>query len=168
VYSINHKTGRLVDASLVSPLTLEELDTAVLALRAILMRMQGSAVLCMDLRRLLVLQQEAADRFLVMMRADSARVERTAYLLPEGNAVLSLQMDRILREAGGEARRAFSRPAGLRAWLAPILKEAEQKRLDEVLAPLPAIEPPRRALESVPDHGGGHERPRRQPGGRLR
>ena len=63
------------------------------------------------------------------MRTDNPRVERNGVLGSE-DALLTLQVQRLLVEAGGQDRRkVFTRATALLTWLSEVLEEPERARL---------------------------------------
>lgn len=68
----------------------------------------------------------------------NTRLVRVAILVARSNATLTLQLNRIVREAGYENRRVFFDAEPAAAWLDPELTAEENRRVDEFLAELAA------------------------------
>jgi hypothetical protein len=132
VRSVEHHVGRLVEIRLQSPITMEELDELRQLNGMMLASLGKPAVVCTDLRAMTLFSPELAERFLDGAKSLNPRIERSAFLLPE-RAVFTLQMERIIREAGLEARRTFVRAPELEAWLGELLDKDERARLGAFL-----------------------------------
>lgn len=129
MYSVELRAGRLPEVRLRSSLLAEEVH----AFRAdALARSRGTEariVSCVDMRALRLLGPEVSEALVEVLRGTNPRIERTACLLPEGNATLLLQIERLHREARNPARRTFRDAGELQRWLAEVLTGIERKRL---------------------------------------
>lgn len=106
--------------------------------RGIVKHQKGRAIVCTDLRACGVLAPSVSERILWLMRRDNPHVERNAFL-GNDNAVLTLQVQRVINEAGADnRRRMFKREPLLVAWLDEICSVAERMRLRAFLAAAPA------------------------------
>jgi len=128
------RTGRLATIRVQYPITDDEFDVFLIEIRKVIVSVRSPAVFCTDLRESRLMAARMADRVMALMRRDNLHIERNAMLLPLDGAVLALQFDRILREAGSEKRRAFRDAAQAAAWLGEVLTFAEQKSLLEFIA----------------------------------
>jgi hypothetical protein len=132
MYTIENRVGRLIELRVESPVTEEELsrfrDTAAKVLKPI----KSQVATCTDLVGATVFLQPVAARWIEIIRQESPVVERNAVLVGEG-AVFSMQVERIIRQAGFKNRKAFLAPAALMAWLGEILTARERVRLDQFL-----------------------------------
>jgi hypothetical protein len=91
-------------------------------------------VLCTDLRATRLLAPEVARRIIEMMRFDNPRVDRNGVLGNE-SAIFTLQIQRMLLEAGSPGRRRlFTETIGLQAWLSESLEPEESLRLRQFVA----------------------------------
>src|SRR5689334_1269668 len=107
MWSIERNVGRLVEVRVASPVSLEEAVAFQERLIETVKSAPGNVVLCVDLREAKVFTPEVADRVIGMLRSENAKLERGAILLPPGNAVFGLQIERLVREAGHPARQTF-------------------------------------------------------------
>lgn len=131
--TIENRVGRLIETRFIPPLPAAEL-AAFDRERERLMRLRGpDRVVCVDLSALHVLQPEQADHFVEFLRLSRPGLTRNAFLLPQGEAVLALQVARILREARHPGRRAFQSSAELVRWLGEVLQPDEAARLEAFL-----------------------------------
>ena len=86
-------------------------------------------VLAIDWRRCEVMAEEAAQQLSASMRGTNVRIERSGALLPIQSPVAMLQLARMLRESKNPARRGFTEPQPMIAWLSETLSPAEAERL---------------------------------------
>jgi hypothetical protein len=132
MYTIENRVGRLIELRVESPVTEEELlqfrDRTAKATKSI----KGLLAVCTDLVGATVFTQPVATRWIEIIRQESPIVERTAVLVGEG-AVFSMQVERIIRQAGYKNRRAFLAPATLMSWLGEILTMRERARAEQFL-----------------------------------
>lgn len=134
---VSLRTGRLAIVRVRSPVTEGEFDHFMVDMKKVVASVRGQLVFCSDVRAAQVLGDKIADKVMASMRRENPRVERTALLVPTKSAVLALQFERLIREAGNPARRAFRDAAQAAAWLNEVLTPAEQKSLAEYLAETP-------------------------------
>ncbi len=106
------------------PFGIEDVPPFLGAIGKLLQDVSGRVVTCMDLRASLILAPEAADQLIALMRKDNPRIERTAMLLSD-NALLGLQVARMIREAGNPNRRTFHDAESAVHWLDEVLSPAE-------------------------------------------
>ena len=131
-FSAECSVGRLVEARLS---WVNDADDV----RHFLERMQvafkiaGDSVICADWRQAMVLPPSASDALLGLLRQGNRHFVRSAILLAPENAVFSLQVERLCREAGNPARRTFREVEPFRAWLGEVLTPAESARAAEFI-----------------------------------
>ena len=65
------------------------------------------------------------------------RFSRSAVLLSPGDATLSLQVERLFRDAENPDRRAFRSSSQMLAWLTEVLTPAETRRAQEFIEEKP-------------------------------
>src|SRR5262245_17875889 len=105
MYEIQNPIGRLMLVRTFSSLTEGEVRGFGPKFGAL---MRGRRVVtCADLRAIVVLAPLAADLFVENLRRDNPLVDRSALVLSQANAVFRLQVERMVRESGGQHRRAF-------------------------------------------------------------
>lgn len=132
MWTVERKTDRLVSVVISSPFGLEDVAPFQAAIVKLLTETTGRVVTCMDLRQSVVLAPEVADALVGLMRRDNPRIERTAFLLGD-NAVMNMQVARMIREAGNPSRRTFHDPGQLIAWLEESLTVGEATILRQLL-----------------------------------
>lgn len=132
MFTIENSVGRLVELRMASPITLEELGGFHGAVSKIVARHPGQVVVCTDLLSARVFDQHVTERLTTIIRQESPRVERNAFMVGDG-AVFSMQIERIIRDAGFANRRAFRVPTDLITWLGEVLTSAERERLAKFL-----------------------------------
>ena len=131
--TVTRRAGRLVAIHIASPITEGEL-TAFEADLAAIVALSRTLVFWTDLRQAQVLSEAHAARLVALMRGDNRKVLRTALVLPEGNAILALQFERIVREAANPARRIFRDRAAAMRWLLEVLEPEEQMSVANLAA----------------------------------
>jgi hypothetical protein len=98
-------------------------------------------VLCTDLRATRFFAPAVASEIIALMREDNSRIERNGVLGNE-SALLALQVQRLLIEAGSPGRRrVFTQAAPLASWLGEVLVDGEPARLAAFLGPTSALPP---------------------------
>jgi len=132
MYTIENRVGRLIEIRIESPVTEEELQRFHDLLAKACKPIKGQIASCTDLAGATVFLQPVAARWIEIIRQESPIVERNALLVGEG-AVFSMQVERIIRQAGFKNRRAFLAPTALVAWLGEILTTRERTRLEQFL-----------------------------------
>jgi len=130
MYTIENRVGRLVELRVEPPVTEEELSQFHATVAKACKPIKGQIVTCTDLVGATVFSQPVAARWIEIIRQESPLVERNAVLVGEG-AVFSMQVERIIRQAGFKNRRAFLSPVALTAWLGEILTVRERARLEQ-------------------------------------
>jgi hypothetical protein len=86
-------------------------------------------ILCTDLRATQLFAPDVASQIIDLMRGDNPRVERNGVLGNE-SALLTLQVQRLLIEAGSPGRRKiFTELPPLVTWLNEVLVPSERIRL---------------------------------------
>ena len=128
MYLLQNHVGRLVEFRLVAPLSLEDAHGVRASLFEVLRRLSSKIVICGDLRAIEVLRPEIADTFLALMKHDNPRVERHAMICTP-SATLALQVNRLIREAGSDARRLFTDVDAACRWLNEVLEVPERARM---------------------------------------
>ena len=132
MYTIDNRVGRLIEIRVESPVTEEELSQFHDKIAKLIKPIKGQVASCTDLAGATVFLQPVAARWIEIIKQENPIVERNAILVGEG-AVFSMQVERIIRQAGFKNRKAFLAPAMLTAWLGEILTVRERARLDQFL-----------------------------------
>ncbi len=127
------RVGRLIEARLGGNPT--EADVArfqvesAACVMACVAQSRRPAIVCTDTRETELWRPEAAEHMIQLMRGANSNVERNA-CLGNGRALFTLQVGRLLREAGGNGRRRlFTESTPLFSWLDQFLGVEERKRL---------------------------------------
>ncbi len=129
MHKVEHKAGRLVEVKLASPLTPAEVQQFVGELTAIITKIPGGKYIgVVDLLDAHVFPVAVADGLIQLLSTASPRVERTAMLIGE-SATFALQVERVIRSANSDHRRAFRRAEELETWLGEVMTAEERVRL---------------------------------------
>jgi hypothetical protein len=127
------QVGRLLEVRAELPIRVEEIPSITRSMTEILERTTDSLVAILDARAYGVEPPEAADHFVGSLRRDNPRIERSAFLIDAGQALLGLQLERVIREAQNPRRRLFRSVSEAVSYLAPVLTREESARLDAFL-----------------------------------
>jgi len=124
--------GKLVEIRIWSPVSLAETSSWARDHDAVIDAVRGPYVCFVDLVDATVFPQEVVDAYVTTMR-NEPRLRRTGTLL-NASPTMSLQIQRMIREANNPERKVFRVPDELEEWLGEVLAPAERMRLDELLA----------------------------------
>jgi hypothetical protein len=133
MFKIENRVGRLIEAQMASPLTLQDVEGIVQRVRLHVLGVQGKAVCCVDITGLDVLPPEATELFIGLFTRDNPRVERSGFLVARKLSSLGIQMDRMIRESRSVARRCFDDRGELQRFLDEVLSPAERPALRSCL-----------------------------------
>lgn len=133
MFSSEHHEGRLIELRVVSPITLEEAAALYRAHVEVISKISGDFIVAVDLRRAFVFPPQVTDQLIALATQLNPRLLRSAILINQ-SAILGLQAERAIKEAGNPNRRTFREPEDLEQWLAEILTKTELSRLHEFLA----------------------------------
>jgi hypothetical protein len=138
-YTAANRVGRLVEARVFSLTTREDADAYSRDLGIEIMRVASRTrpVLCADHRPVGVYPQAAADRLVELFTQMNARLERVAIIVARSNAVLAMQLTRLVREASFTGRKVVHTAEEAHAHLAPVLEPDELGRMRAFLDELP-------------------------------
>ena len=104
-------------------------------LRTVIQKMPPpGAIFATDLTRTRVVSPEVAESFTALMRADN-KLLIAAALLTAGQGTFSLQVDRLVKEAGFGSRQAFHNRLDLESWLTPRLTPEEMQAFGQQFKP---------------------------------
>ncbi len=111
-YTLETRVGRLLEARVHAIGSLEEADAYSEAIRLEAIKQpRGVGVLCADHRPVAVYPPTVTDRLVQLFKLMNDHLERVAILVSPTNAVLLLQLQRIVREANFTRRRVVTSPA---------------------------------------------------------
>jgi hypothetical protein len=133
MHSVQNNAGRLIEIRVRSPLAPNEFGQFIEELKATAARIPGRYVAVSDLQQANVFTPEIAATLIQLLSQLADRVERAAFLVGD-SAVLSLQIERVLRNAANPNRRTFRAIEPLKEWLGEILNENERHRVDGFFA----------------------------------
>jgi hypothetical protein len=127
MWTVRNDVGRLVEARLTTGDS-SEVAACLSAIVDIVVRAEQPVIGLFDVSQIRVLGRAEADLLLKVMREDNPRVERTAILV-HGDALLEMQIERLIRAAASPNRRAFRLAGHAVRWLSPSLGPTELARL---------------------------------------
>jgi hypothetical protein len=138
-YIVENKVGALLEARVFGLRTREDADTYGADVgRAIAAMSRGVLpVLLADHRPVAIYPPPAADRLIEIFLDMNSRLERIAIIAARTNATLTLQLERLVREARYAKRKVFYEPADALAHLGPVLDPAARIRAQTFLAGWP-------------------------------
>jgi hypothetical protein len=125
--------GRLIEVRLEWLNVASEVSQVQAAMNQAFAQAGVDAVICADWRGLEVLSPEVGDALLELLRRGNGRLERSGVLLSASNAIFTLQVERLFREAANPSRRAFRQTEPMLAWLAEVLRPDELRRARQLL-----------------------------------
>ena len=131
-FSAECSVGRLVEARLCWVNDASDVERFLEQMRAAF-KVAGQSVICADWRRALVFPPNAGEALLELLRQGNRHSVRSAVLLAPEDAVFSLQVERLCREAGNPSRRTFRSVEPFLAWLREILTPLESTRAAEFI-----------------------------------
>ncbi len=129
MFSAEIRVGRLLEVRMASPLPLYEAQALVLAIRALVKGTRAPSLGVIDLRGVRILDPDVVDFLAELMRKDNPFLARNAFLVADAGALKTLQIERMLKEGGSIARKAFRLRADAEAWLGEALDDGERARL---------------------------------------
>jgi hypothetical protein len=129
MFSVENHTGRLLEIRVVSPFTTADAMALFKRIYKVMPREKGLALVMADLRGLRVVDPEVVDLVTGFMRMDNPYVERNAFLVAEGSALLQIQSERLVKQIGAQQRRNFRVRAEAEAWMGEVLTPVEKTRM---------------------------------------
>lgn len=127
--SVEHRGGRLIALRIETPVSMDELQAALIQFGGFAAKVEGKFIPVADCRGATILSPDVSERFTALMRSDNPRIERAAILLG-ASAAFSLQLERMVREAGNPRRKTFRAAAELCEWMAEIMLPREHLSLE--------------------------------------
>lgn len=131
MFEIELHDRRIAVARIVSCETLDEARALADGLRAIFSRVPDLAVATADLRAAQLFSPEVTEALVGLLRADNPKVERSGHLIGRSSAVLALQVERLVREAGNPRRKVFRALPEMEQYLGEILTPPQRGWLHE-------------------------------------
>jgi hypothetical protein len=125
---VEHRVGRLLTLRIATPVSMDELQPALLQFAGFAAKIEGKFIPVADCREASIFSPDVAERFSALMRNDNPRIERAAILVGV-SAAFSLQLERMVRDARNPKRRAFRVVDELCAWMGEIMLPLETKSL---------------------------------------
>lgn len=133
--TMERKVGRLIEIRVPRVLTADLLQSALGRYEELVNRGTERVFMCTDERALKVHSPEAAEALLRVWEQRDPRIQRNAILvLPD--AIVQLQVRRMITGSGNPDRRMFDDPQQLHQWLGADMTSAEQKRLSAFIGEL--------------------------------
>lgn len=134
-YTVDTRVGRLIEARVYRLETAGDVDAYGRRLAEVVASIEGgTTVLCADHRPADIYPQAVTDRLVEMFGEMNSRIALVAIVTGEAKATLYMQLRRIAREAGNEARQVFQLSEPAIAHLAAVLTVDELDRAAEFLA----------------------------------
>jgi hypothetical protein len=135
-FTVDIRAGRLVEARVRGLSTRDDADAYGLAVAAAAQRAPAQPVLLADHRAVRVYPQPAADRLVELFRPNNTRYARIAVVVSPLNAILRMQLERLVREARSDHRRVCTDAETALDHLASSLDPRELARARAFLAEL--------------------------------
>jgi hypothetical protein len=126
MYRVENSVGRLVEIAIWSPVSLDEVASWARDHDRVVGGVAGEYVCLVDLRGARVFPPPIVSAYTSAMK-DESRLLRTASYLPK-DAIVGLQIGRMIREAGHPGRKAFEEPEPLLLYLGEVLTKVELQR----------------------------------------
>jgi hypothetical protein len=133
MWTVQKLAGRLIEARMTKG-DPEEVTACLTAIADAVASSHVPVVGLLDLSQIQVLGRAEADLLLKVMREDNPKVERTAILV-HGDALLEMQVERLIRAASWPHRKTFRLAGQAMRWLAATLSPAESASLQRFLGP---------------------------------
>jgi len=143
MFTIDVKMGRLLEFRAMEPSMPEDLDVERQRMTHFFQTIPGKVVVCADFSRATIFSPEVATKVVDVLRYDNPRIERSGFLVSD-SAIFSLQLERLVNQAGNPARKCFRDPFDLKVFLGPNLTHEEHSRLAQFLSD-PVDSPVRRS-----------------------
>src|SRR2546423_12243947 len=105
MFSADNHTGRLLEIRITSPFNAADAMALFKRIYKVMPREKGLALVFADLRGLRVVDPEVVDMVTGFMRLDNPYVERNAFLVNDGSALLQIQSERMVKQTGAPTRR---------------------------------------------------------------
>lgn len=138
-FTVERRVGCVIEARVFRIRTPDEATRYARALATVVSStpLELKPILCADHRPVVVYSQPVTDRLTELFVSMNTRLQRIAILVSPTNAVLSMQLGRIVRQAGNEHRRLFTLASQALAHLSPVLDPLESARVRDFLDEFP-------------------------------
>ncbi|HET6583663.1 MAG TPA: hypothetical protein VFG69_09450 [Nannocystaceae bacterium] len=138
-YSVELHVGRLVEARVFRLSTVEDVDEYIATIGSEVARLATptGAVLVADHRPAHLYAQPVSERLVELFQVMNTRLARVAIVTGTEKATFYMQLRRIVREAGYEARQVFHDTPPALVHLAVVLSPEELERAREFLEAYP-------------------------------
>ena len=130
---VSRNVGRLIEAFVASPITVNEAESTVQQVRLTILGAPAKAVCCIDATGLTLMPDEVSEAFVSLFTRDNPKVECSAFLIAKRASGVGLQLGRMLRQAGHPARRSFDDRDELEGWVGTFLAADERAQLGRFL-----------------------------------
>ncbi len=134
MFTTEIRVGRLYEHRLGTLSAVDELAALRERGIAVMKASPSPVVVCADYRNVKFVKAELVAQFIEFLKAVNPKIERSGVLLAPGNAIFTLQMTRMVREADFPNRRTFTEPRELEGWLGEVLTAPERTRLGAFLS----------------------------------
>jgi hypothetical protein len=137
-FSFENRVGRLIEITMTGLISEDDAQRFRTRMFLALSSVSGRAVLFGDMRGCNLFSSDVRIKMVAMLKQDSPKVERSAFLLDE--SPMARQIERIITEAALEAKAAgrtapprqiFRDLSAAQAWVSEVLTVAERVRLAE-------------------------------------
>jgi hypothetical protein len=135
MWTVTQTVGKLVEARL-RRADSAEITACLNAIASTVARAPGAVAGVLELSHESVLARADAELFLSVMREVNPRVARSAILVT-GDALLEMQIERLVRTAGCSQRGVFRAPDRALRWLSEALSATETARARDFFAESP-------------------------------
>lgn len=131
--TLENPTGRLLAIRASSPLSPEDVEHFLPVFKAPRPESVAQWICLIDLRGLRLVPPWAQARAADLLRAAPASMARTAFLVGADNAILLMQIERLVQGSGVSGFRAFDDRGAAARWLREALSSAESAAVDQFL-----------------------------------
>lgn len=136
MFTVEINAGGLIEARVQALKTVDQAHAYARAITQVVQQVAARRyVLCADHRPVVVYPQPVADALAELLVNMNRKLERAALLVAPSNATLTMQLDRLVRQAQNPSRRVFHGADQAKEFLGEVLDPAERKRLAAFLEP---------------------------------
>ena len=133
MFTVEVHAGRLIEARVSALMNSEDARAYADALARVVRASRDRMVLIADHRPVAIYSQPVSDHLAALFGDMNARLERIAVLTARTNATLTMQLERIVREAQNPSRRLFHEADEAEVFLGEVLDASERRRLGRFL-----------------------------------